>query len=406
MATSEATLTQKTSPAVEKFLAGLEGEDLLVRIGWEQWLGIGAPYEKTQVTRREVTTRYSRNFYQWDIHGSLFLPEVDRDTGLAFVMFHGGAGSENIFDATPDGRPGLGRVLAQQGFRALAITYPGHWSPTPAGLWSIPVAERMPIYLHATNLPLDKTLDRNLKCTFNVILQGAGQLVDEQLAGRKLIAFGHSTGGPMAAHLTRFAKKVEVIGIVGFGSGGADGWRRQWRLETGAEKTKFYPVDHVSRRSPTSFRASGYEDPPDLCPWGDAEAYIKWAESIRSQMKTSLCDNQHMGNIEVLGDYVQRTGLPQEEYFDHMQEPDPAWLKRISVLLIVGDNDKGHWLHGGEIIAHKREPWFGAKYRASGVKRAHVGVIARYGHVGYCELYNEKIAYLWLWALKTGYLER
>jgi hypothetical protein len=120
-------------------------------------------------------------------------------------------------------------------------------------------------------------------------------------------------------------------------------------------------------------------------------------------MKTSLCDNQHMGNTEVLGDYVARTGLPQEEYFDHMQDPDPAWLKKIAVLLVVGDNDKGHWLHGGDVIAHKREPWFGAKYRASGVKRAHVGVIARYGHVGYCELHNEKIAYLWLWALRTGY---
>jgi hypothetical protein len=27
----------------------------------------------------------------------------------------------------------------------------------------------------------------------------------------------------------------------------------------------------------------------------------------------------------------------------------------------------------------------------------------RYGHVGYCELHNEKIAYLWLWAYKNGY---
>ena len=405
MAMTSETATLERSVSVEKFLAGLKGEDLLVPIDWEQWLGIGAPYEKTGVTRRDVSTRYNRNGYDWDIHGSLFLPEAERDKKLAFVMFHGGAGSENIFDATPDGRPGLGRVLASQGFTALALTYPGHWSPTQGGAWTTPVPERMPIYLLDRVLPLEETLDRNLKCTFNVILQGAGQLVDEHLAGRKAIVFGHSTGGPMAVHLPRFAKKVEVIGIAGFGSGGADGWRRQWRLETGAEKTKFHPVDHVSRRSPTSFRTSGYEDPEDLCPWGGAEGYITWAERIRSQMKTSLCDNQHMGNIEILGDYVARTGLPKDEYFDHMQDPDPAWLKKIAVLLLVGDNDKGHWLHGGDVIAHKREPWFTAKYRASGVKRAHVGVIARYGHVGYCELHNEKIAYLWLWALKTGYFD-
>lgn len=398
-----ATTTRKLSPPVETFVNRLRGDDLLVWIDWEQWLGIGAPYKTTGVTRRQVTTRYSRNGYQWDMHGSLYLPEVEVDPQLAFVIFHGGAGSENIFDTTPDGRPGLSRVLAAQGFKTLALTYPGHWPPTENGIWKTPVSERMPIYLLDRELPVEETLDRNIKCTFNVILQGAGQLVDEHLAGRKVIAFGHSTGGPMAAHLTRFAKAVDVVGLVGFGSGGPDGWRRQWRLETGAEKTNIFAVDHVSRRSPTSFRSSGYEDPADLCPWGGAEEYITWAANTRSQMKTSLCDNQHMGNVEILENYVRRTGLPREEYFDYLQDPDPQWLKKIGVLLLVGDNDKGHWLHGGDVIAHKREPWMGAKYRASGVRSAHVGVIARYGHVGYCELYNEKIAYLWLWAYETGY---
>ena len=119
-------------------------------------------------------------------------------------------------------------------------------------------------------------------------------------------------------------------------------------------------------------------------------------------MKTSLCDNQHMGNLEMLEQYVARTGLPREEYFDHLVDPDPAWLKKASVLLVVGDNDRGHWLHGDK-IEHKREPWMVAKYRAMGAKQAAVAVIARYGHVGYCELHNEKIAYLWLWAQKAGY---
>lgn len=391
--------------AIDQYLGGLDGKELLVNIDWQQWLGIPAPYETTGVTRQEVTARFSRNGYEWDIHGSLFLPEKERDSGLAIAMFHGGAGSENIFDKTPDGRPGLGRVLAAQGVRALAMTYPGHWSPNPGGLWTMPVPERMPIYLLDRTLPEAEILDRNLKCTFNTILQGAGQLVDTHLAGRKVIAFGHSTGGPMAAHLHRFAKQVEIIGIAGFGSGGPDGWRRQWREETGAETAKQFPIDHISRRSPKTFRASGYEDPEDLCPWGGAEGYISWAESIRSQMKTSLCDNQHIGNNEIFAEYAARTGLPLTEYADHMQNPDPAWLARISVLLVVGDNDKGHWHHGSPVTGHRREPWMGAKYRAMGTKRAHVPVIARYGHVGYCELYNEKIAYLWLWAYKTGYFK-
>jgi hypothetical protein len=100
----------------------------------------------------------------------------------------------------------------------LALTYPGHYPP--GGVWKIPVAERNPIYLMDHDLPPEEVSDRNLKCTFNVNLQGAGLLADDHLAGRDIIAFGHSTGGPMAAHLTRFSKKTKVIGIVGFGSGG------------------------------------------------------------------------------------------------------------------------------------------------------------------------------------------
>ena len=394
----------KPNSAVEKFLTGLKAGEARLPVDWEQWLAIGAPYAETGVTRKEVTTRFARNGYDWDMHGSLFLPGKEHPSGICFVMFHGGAGSENIFDRTPDGRPGLGRVLAAQGFPALALTYVGHWSPKPNGNWDTPVPERQPIYLLDRDLPAEEILDRNLKCTFNVHMQGAAALADQHFAGRKVLAFGHSTGGPMAALLHRVAKKIDILGICGFGSGGPDGWRRQWRLETGSEKTTEHPVEKVSRRSPSTFKASGYEDPPDLGPWGGADQYIAWAQRIRSQMKTSLCDNQHMGNLEMLEQYVQRTGLPREEYFDHLVDPDPAWLKKASVLLVVGDNDRGHWLHGDK-IENKREPWMVAKYRAMGARKAAVAVIARYGHVGYCELHNEKIAYLWLWAQMSGYFD-
>jgi len=46
----------------------------------------------------------------------------------------------------------------------------------------------------------------------------------------------------------------------------------------------------------------------------------------------------------------------------------------------------------------------GRKYAAT-TRGAHVVLIPRYGHVGYSELYNEKIAYLWLWAHKHGYFD-
>ncbi len=81
----------------------------------------------------------------------------------------------------------------------------------------------------------------------------------------------------------------------------------------------------------------------------------------------------------------------------------PSWLKTIRVLLTVGENDKGHWVKGDK-LEDKREMFMGAKYAAA-TRGAHVVLIPRYGHVGYSELHNEKIAYLWLWAYKSNYFE-
>jgi pimeloyl-ACP methyl ester carboxylesterase len=389
------------STAIEKFLANLGSTELLLKLDWDEWLTIEAPYSNVKMSSQDVVARYNRNGYDWDIHATLFTPEKELDSNRALVFFHGGAGSEKIMDLTPDGRPGLARVVASQGFKVLALTYPGHYPK--GGVWKQPIAERMPVYLMDRELPEEEILDRNLKCTFNVILQGAGLLTDQHFAGREIIGFGHSTGGPMAAHLTRFSKKTKVIGLVGFGSGGPDGWRLEWRNKTGAEAYREIPIEHVSRRSPDSFKNSGYVDPEDLTPWGGADDYIRLISPLRSQMKTSLCDNQHNAALGILEEYPKRTGLPREEYFDHLQEPDPEWLKTIRVLLAVGENDKGHWVKG-ERLEDKREMFMGAKYAAS-TRGAHVVLIPRYGHVGYSELYNEKIAYLWLWALKAGYFD-
>jgi hypothetical protein len=386
---------------IDKYLAALNTRELLFKLTWDEWLGVGPPYDAASFTAADATVRYRRNGYEWDMHGTLFAPSQEADANRAFVFFHGGAGSEKIMDLTPDGRPGLARVLAAQGFKVLTLTYPGHY---PAGgMWKTPIPERQPIYLMDRELPHEEIRDRNLKCTFNVILQGAGLLTDAHLAGREIIGFGHSTGGPMAAHLTRFSKKTKVIGLVGFGSGGPDGWRKEWRDKTGAEKYSEKPVDHVSRRSPDTFKESGYVDPEDLTPWGGADDYIRLVSPLRSQMKTSLCDNQHNAAVGILEEYAKRTGLPRDEYFDHLQEPDPGWLRSIKVLLTVGENDKGHWVRGDR-LEDKREMFMGAKYAAA-TRGAHVVLIPRYGHVGYAELYNEKIAYLWLWAYKAGYFE-
>lgn len=391
----------KENEITKKYLQFLISSDLLLSLDWQEWLAVTPPFQNLDFSIEEVTTRFTRNGYAWDMHGSLYTPKKEVTPELSFVVFHGGAGSEKIMDVTPDGRPSISRVLAAQGFKVLALTYPGHYPSS--GAWKQSVAQRMPIYLFDQQLSDAEIHDRNLKCTFNTILQGAGSLVDEHLAGRKILAFGHSTGGPMAVHLTRFSKKAKVIGLVGYGSGGSDGWRKEWRDKTGAEKLREIPPEAISRRSPKSFREAKYEDPKELTPWGGAEEYIRWANNIRSQMKTSLCDNQHRGAVGILEKYVALTGLPREEFFDHLQEPDPQWLTTIRVLLLVGENDKGHWING-ERLEDKREMFMGAKYAAT-TRGAHVVLVPRYGHVGYVSLHNEKIVYLWLWALKSGYFD-
>jgi hypothetical protein len=386
---------------IRHYLDGLQGADVLVPLSWEQWLDVTAPHPDIGFSQKEVTARYSRNGYEWVIHGALYTPEREINPDRAFVFFHGGADSESVFDLTPDGRPGQARVLASQGFKVLAITYPGHYPP--GNRWTTPIAERQPLYLFDESLPFEETLDRNLKCTFNTILQGAGQLVTENLAGRDLLVWGHSTGGPMAAALTRFARQNRVIGLTNFGTGGPDGWRKEWREATGAEKYTELPLDHMSRRSPHTYSDAGYEDPPDLTPWGATADLFAWASgSHRSQIKTALCDNQHRGIVTMLEQYPARTRLPLREFVDHLDDPNPAWLKSISVLALVGDNDKGHWVAGKD-LADKREMYMARKYREAGVKRNHVVLIPRYGHFGFMELHNEKFVYLWLWALREGY---
>jgi len=181
-----------------------------LNLTWDEWLTVNAPFENVDFSVDDVTARYSRNGYDWDMHGTLYTPKKEVNSHRAFVCFHGGAGSEKIMDFTPDGRPGLARVLASQGFKALALTYPGHYPP--GGVWQQPIPERMPFYLLDRELPVEEIKDRNLKCTFNTILQGAGLLTDQHLSGREILGFGHSTGGPMAAHLTRFSQKTKSSG--------------------------------------------------------------------------------------------------------------------------------------------------------------------------------------------------
>jgi pimeloyl-ACP methyl ester carboxylesterase len=384
--------------AVDQIAKRLADPKVFSEFTWEQYLEIERPYPVTDFSCTDVTTRFNRNGYDWDVHGLLYRPAREVEKGLAVVIIHGGAGSSRGKDTTPDGRPGVARVLAGQGFTVLSVDYVGHYAP--GAIWTKPIAERQPIYLLDRELPVAETLDRNLKCTFNVNMQGIGQLVDQNLAGHRVLAFGHSTGGPMVFDLYAFSKKTTTIGLIGFGSGGPQCWRPEW-LRVTNQKIRDQPIDAVSRRSVESFREQGYEGLPELAPWGRAEEFIRWAFYARSQIKTGLSDNQLQCAEARLEEYVAVTGLPREEYFDYLEPQDPDWLRTLGVILLCSENDRIHW-HFGERVEDKYDVFMGRKY-AEYTPRSKVMYIPKYTHYGIMELHNEKIVYLWLWAHKLGF---
>ena len=61
------------------FTQGLGREETLVPITWEDWLAMPPPHDDGAYAVTEVVERYERNGYEWDMHGSLYVPAKERD---------------------------------------------------------------------------------------------------------------------------------------------------------------------------------------------------------------------------------------------------------------------------------------------------------------------------------------
>ncbi len=393
--------------AIKKYKSLLKGRELLIELDWQTYLGIDAPYAATHFNETEVQLRYQRNGYDWDIHGRLYMPQTQALPGYSFVLIHGGGVNELDFQVTPDGRPGLARVLASQGFQVLTPSYPGLWPP--GGKWKVPVCERKPFYILDRTLSDDEIHDRSLKATYQMYMQGISMLVEKHLAGENLLVMGHSTGGPMAADLYEYLATSKVAGIVGWGSGGYDGWILQWRKATGlsgfpeGRDVGERPLGSIIYRTVDEYRhAAGYEDLPELTPWGRMEQRFELVKETAPAFNPELQIVSHEGNTKRLEQYQQATGLPRADYVGHLKEPDSSFLRGIKVLLMVGENDKNHWQTGGESLG-ARQDGFVAKLYEEKARRAHLVLIPKLTHMGHWALHNEKLVYLWLWAVKAGY---
>lgn len=390
--------------AVQSFLTRLKDEELLIPLDWDLFLGIDAPYQSTDFQSRGVTARYQHNGYDWDIHGTVFTPAKESLPGYAFVLIHGGGVNEMDLQVTPDGRPGIAPVLAAQGLRVLTLSFPGLWPP--GGKWNAPVTERKPFYLLDRPIGEEELEDRLLKATHRVYMKGFSLLVDKHLAGQRIFAFGHSTGGHMGASLGEYVRAARVVGIVGWGSGGPDGWILRWAQQTGQiPGGGRQGLTELRYRTVDEYRYSaGYEDLPELTPWGRMEQRFDLVQDVTPMFTPPLQAGQQRQDLNRLKEYQRLTGLPRDEYFGHFREPHAQFLRRTKVLLLVGENDLSHW-RMWDRLEDKRE-YFVAKLYAEKAKGAHLVLLPKYTHMGHWALHNERIAYLWLWAVKSGYFGR
>jgi hypothetical protein len=56
---------------LEKYPAGHSSPKLLLKLTWDEPLAITAPYADGNFSGADVTARYNRNGYDWDMRGTL-----------------------------------------------------------------------------------------------------------------------------------------------------------------------------------------------------------------------------------------------------------------------------------------------------------------------------------------------
>lgn len=222
------------------FLAFIQSTDILLKLSWDTYMEIMAPFPTTNYSIREVTARYRRNGYDWDIHGRLYIPTESVNSQITVLMLHGGGVNELSFDKALNGRPGWARVIASQGYKVLSVSYPGQWPPD--GIWKKPVKERTPIFLFDREIKSNELQDRVLKYTFNLVVEGIAILADRYVPGNRLLVFGHSLGGRLVVDVWRFTKKTKVVGILGFGSLGPQIWIEELQERIRKKRGELKPV--------------------------------------------------------------------------------------------------------------------------------------------------------------------
>jgi Alpha/beta hydrolase family len=400
-------------------------DDFIYSMPWDDYIQFPDPFARTVFTVKEVQARISRypnparsgELFVWDIHGRLFMPAKNSMGNMAVVMIHGGAANECEFIFTPDGpeeyldltrsdpekaRVGVAQHIASLGVPVLAISLPGHYSRKP---WP-PIPERRPEFILG-EIPGDEELRNRLAVyTFRLCIDAVKTLVEDSLPDCPVFCWGHSTGGEYFYLLEQYGLKNELIGGLGFGTGMPAWVRKEWDLacaEKSAEERAagFRNITDLSRRSPKGYVKSGYVGPNQ--PWGSAERWFELENHRRPQFKPFLQDIEHSAHDVLLPEIKRLSKLPEEELFI-TYKADLQRLRGKKLLHIVGENDTGHWIEGGEKgLEYRREVYAFKRFKPY-AKDLRLIVVPKLTHYGHIESYNDRLANLMVTGFRDYFL--
>ena len=400
--------------------AGLK-DDFIYYMPFEDYKTLPDPFPRVSITVKEVQESIRRypnpdkpgELFQWDIHGRLFTPEIVSIPDMAVVMIHGGAVNEFEFIFTPDGpeeypdlsktdpktaRVGVAQHIASLGIPVLAISLPGHYS---RNAWP-PIAVRRPEFIIG-QIPSDTELKNRLAVfTFRMCTEAVKALVEKNLT-QAIFMWGHSTGGEYFYLMEQYGLKNKLIGGLGFGTGMPAWIRKEWDMACAKKSpeeraAQFRNLTDLSRRSPKGYAKSGYVGPNQ--PWGPVEKWFELENHRRPQFKPFLQDIEHSAHDVLIPEIKKVSGLADDELFITYKS-DLERLRGKKLLHIVGENDQGHWIEGGEKgLPYRREVYAFNKFKpyADALRLVIVPNLTHYGHV---ESYNEGLANI----MVTGFKE-
>jgi hypothetical protein len=390
---------------------------LVQHLDWETYTTYPEPFPRRRFQTSEVERsiwRYPNperppEFFQWDIHGRLLLPDTESVPGSAIVMIHGGAANEYEFLFTPDGpealldltradpstaRVGIAQHVASLGVPVLAISLPGHYSRQA---WP-PIDSRQPEFVLGAQPGPDELRNRLLVYTFRMCVEAVKALIEQALPDYAVSIWGHSTGGEFLYLLEQYGLRNRILGGLGFGSGMPAALKGEWDQAVAAggavePRTGHRPLEYLARRSPDGYERSGYTGPNQ--PWGSAEAWFRAEQHRRPMFKPLWQTVEHFPDESYWDEARQRCGLPDDELFITLR-PELERLRDKRLLFFVGGLDRGHWLEGAERGLEGRREVYGLQRLAHYADQVRLVVIPRLTHYGHIEAYNERLGNLFV----------